>query len=205
MNLHAAQPAVPPAAAMHRDASALLQSIVEVARAIFGAQASSVCLLDEEAGELVFEAISGQGEGRLIGHRFPAHRGIAGYVALTGEPLVVEDLADNGMFARDIAESTQFVPGALMAAPLLYGERVLGVLEVLDPVPQCRGNLADLDLLTLFAHQAAVALHVVLDERARQQAGLARTLQTVDAMSEGSRAASLELIDAVRAMLLPRV
>ena len=40
---------------------ALLQSIVEVARAIFGAQASSIFLLDEDADELVFEAVAGEG------------------------------------------------------------------------------------------------------------------------------------------------
>ncbi len=40
---------------------ALLQSVVEVARAIFAARASSVFLLDEEADELVFEAVSGEG------------------------------------------------------------------------------------------------------------------------------------------------
>lgn len=49
----------------------LLQSVVDVARAIFGAAASSVCLLDEEADELVFQAVSGEGEAFLVGRRFP--------------------------------------------------------------------------------------------------------------------------------------
>ena len=39
----------------------LLQSIVEVARAIFRAKASSIFLLDEESDELVFEAVAGEG------------------------------------------------------------------------------------------------------------------------------------------------
>ena len=53
----------------------LLQATVEVARAIFGAKAASVFLLDEEAEELVFEAVAGEGEGELIGMRFPAGNG----------------------------------------------------------------------------------------------------------------------------------
>jgi len=53
---------------------ALLQATVEVARAIFGAKASSVFLLDEETDELVFEAVAGEGEGELIGMRTPAGR-----------------------------------------------------------------------------------------------------------------------------------
>ena len=55
--------------------TALLQSIVEVARAIFGAQAASIFLLDEDADELVFEAVAGEGEGELVGPPLPlGHR-----------------------------------------------------------------------------------------------------------------------------------
>ena len=56
---------------LHR---ALLQSIVEVARAIFRAKASSIFLLDEAADELVFEAVAGEGEDALVGERLPAAR-----------------------------------------------------------------------------------------------------------------------------------
>ncbi|MFF8606824.1 GAF domain-containing protein [Streptomyces sp. NPDC015346] len=140
----------------------LLQSVVDTARAIFGAQASSILLLETAADELVFEAVSGQGQEFLVGRRFPAGRGIAGWVAASGEPMVVDDLHDSASFDRDIAESTGYVPNALMAAPLLHGGRVLGVLEVLDPSPQARSGLPELDLLSLFARQAAVALHVLI-------------------------------------------
>ena len=151
-------------AATPRDPLALelLQSVVDVARAIFGAQASSVFLLDEEAGELVFQAVSGQGEDHLIGRRFPAGRGIAGWVAVSGEPMVVDDLAAGSPFDRSLAESTRYVPNALMAAPLVHGGRVLGVLEVLDPAEQARASLPELDLLSLFARQAAVALRFIV-------------------------------------------
>ncbi|HEY6017279.1 MAG TPA: hypothetical protein VIU16_10870, partial [Gaiellaceae bacterium] len=50
----------------------LLQSIVEVARAIFRARASSIFLLDEEADELVFEAVAGEGSEGLVGTRIPS-------------------------------------------------------------------------------------------------------------------------------------
>lgn len=140
----------------------LLQSIVDVARAIFGAQAASVFLLDEAADELVFTAVSGQGEAFLVGRRFPADRGIAGWVVSSGEPMVVDELGRNGTFDRSLAESTEYVPDALMAAPLVHHDRVLGVLEVLDPSPQTRSSLAELDLLSLFARQAAAALRIAI-------------------------------------------
>ncbi|MFD0340497.1 GAF domain-containing protein [Streptomyces sp. NPDC127117] len=147
-----------PSADPHR--RELLQSVVDVARAIFGAAASSVFLLDEEADELVFQAVSGQGEEFLVGRRFPAGRGIAGWVATSGEPMVVDDLSTDSSFDRSLAESTEFVPSALMAAPLISDGRVLGVLEVLDPSPRARTDIRELDLLAMFARQAAAALRM---------------------------------------------
>ncbi|MEV3996785.1 MULTISPECIES: GAF domain-containing protein [Streptomyces] len=153
----------------------LLQSVVDVARAIFGAAASSVFLLDEEADELVFQAVSGEGEEFLVGRRFPAGRGIAGWVATSGEPMVVDDLSSDASFDRSLAESTAYVPDAIMAAPLISDSRVLGVLEVLDPSPQARSGVRELDLLAMFARQAAAALRVLAPEPVAA-ASVARTL-----------------------------
>src|SRR5439155_3761731 len=111
---------------------ALLRSTVEVARAIFHAKAASVFLLDEEADELVFEAIAGEGAERLIGTRFPSSTGVAGWVLVTRQPLVVDDLTKDPRFAREAAESTGYLPRGLMAVPLLTEDSALGVLEVLD-------------------------------------------------------------------------
>ncbi|MDH6578732.1 GAF domain-containing protein [Kitasatospora sp. MAP5-34] len=181
----------------------LLQSVVDTARAIFGAEASSIFLLDEKADELVFQAVSGQGEEFLVGTRFPAGRGIAGWVASTGEPMVVDDLSQNGSFARDLAESTKYVPDSLMAAPLLHSSGVLlGVLEVLDPSPQARSSLSELDLLSLFARQAATALRAVLDRRALRGTEVPAAALVLDGLDPADRAAGLRALDAVRDLLL---
>ncbi|MEV4599878.1 GAF domain-containing protein [Amycolatopsis sp. NPDC049253] len=148
----------------------LLQSVVEVARAIFGAAASSVFLLDGD--ELVFHACAGAGEEFLVGTRMPAGRGIAGWVLGSGQAVIVNDLAANRTFDRAFAESTEYVPDSLMAAPLVVGQEVLGVLEVLDPGVQSRSDLGDLDLLSLFANQAAIALRVTRGVPVRDDAVL---------------------------------
>ena len=143
----------------------LLQAIVEVARAIFAAKAASIMLLDEPAGELVFEAVTGEGEDTLIGRRISASEGIAGWVAQSRQPLVVEDVAADPRFAADTARRTGYVPKGLMAAPLLHEDRVLGVLNVLDRPAQRRFSVAEMDLLGLFANQASVALDLLLHAR----------------------------------------
>lgn len=149
----------------------LLQSIVEVARGVFSAAAASVFLLDHDSGDLVFEAVAGEGERQLVGRRFPADTGIAGWVARCGQPLLVDDVSGSPMFARDAAESTGYLPSSIMAAPLVRGGECVGVLEVLDRGSRRRGELADVELLGMLATELALALDILLRLRqAREQA-----------------------------------
>jgi GAF domain-containing protein len=188
----------------------LLQSVVEVARAIFNAKASSIFLLDEERDELVFEAIAGHGAETLVGQRFPSSTGIAGWVLVTRQPLVIEDVTEDPRFAKDVAETTGYVPKGLMAVPLLHEERALGVLEVLDRPQRSQFSLVEMDLLGLFANQAAIALDLLRRAR-RAEAVLAtsgegagvvaRLAATIENLEEEDRAAGLKLLGAVEEVL----
>ena len=157
--------------AAENDFADLLRSVVEVARAIFGARASSILLFDEETDELVFAAVAGAGEQDLVGRRMPSDTGIAGWVLSSRTPLVLEDVANDPRFAREVAEKTGFVPSGMMAAPLLADERALGVLQVLDRPKRARFSLQEMELLGLFANQAAIALSL-LDSTRRARAAL---------------------------------
>jgi GAF domain-containing protein len=147
----------------------LLQSIVDVARAIFGAEAASIFLLDEENDQLVFEAVSGRGEGELLGARFPSSTGIAGFALVTRQPLVVDDLEADPRFSQDRARATGYVPSSIVASPLLHDERALGVLSVLDRAPDRPFGLAELELLSRFSTQAAIGLDLLLRARRAQE------------------------------------
>src|SRR5215204_7003215 len=171
---------------------ALLQATVEVARGIFHARAASVFLYDEETDELVFEAVAGEGSDTLVGQRLPSSTGIAGWVLVTRQPLVLEDLQNDPRFARDVAESTGYVPQGLMCVPLLHDEEVLGVLQVLDRPQRERFSLHEMELLGLFANQAAIALGLLgRARRARTVVEadsplgvIARLAETLDALPE---------------------
>jgi GAF domain-containing protein len=149
--------------------SALLQSVVEVARSVFGAAAASVFLLDAGTGDLVFAAVSGEGEGELVGARFPRGTGIAGWVAQFGQPVLVDDVSESPDFARDAAELTGYVPVSIMAAPLIRDGDTVGVLEVLDRGRRPRGDLGDVDLLGLLATELALSLDLLVRLRWAQQ------------------------------------
>ena len=185
---------------------ALLQATVEVARAIYGAKAASVFLLDEEAEELVFEAVAGEGEGELVGVRFPADAGIAGWVLTTRQPLIVDDLSSDTRWSRTQAESTGYVPKSMMSVPLLVDERALGVLNVLDRPAESRVRLSEVDRLGLFANQAAIALDLL--QRARRaraalaaEGRLAPLARIAGRLEEDERDAAFDLLRALERVL----
>jgi GAF domain-containing protein len=187
----------------------LLQATVEVARAIFRAKASSVFLLDEDTDELVFEAVAGEGADTLVGQRFPSSTGVAGWVLVTRQPLVVDDLTKDTRFSREAAESTGYVPRGLMAVPLLAEDKALGVLEVLDRPQQSQFTLAEMDLLGLFANQAAIAVDLLQRARRARAAlegdgelgALARIASKLEEGDEDRRGAGLELLAALERLL----
>ena len=187
--------------------AALLQSITDVARAIFLAEAASIAVLEPGTRRFRFEAVAGQGSDRLLGSTFPFGEGIAGTVAQTGEAMVVDDLTKDPRFARDVAEESGYVPKAIMVAPLLGEEDTLGVLSVLDRGRSGRTTMQELELLDAFAAQAALA--VQLGEGAERAAGLlrdsaeddvgriARLALQVDSLSGPRREAASRLLDAL--------
>ena len=132
---------------------------------------------------------------------------------VSGEPIVLSDVSRGQYprFARDVAEATGYVPTSLMAAPLLHGERVLGVLQVLDRPQDRPFSLSEMDVLGLFAHQAAIALDLlgVRDEPAPRSEGeselaaVPRIAATLDALPPERREAGLALLAALERVLAP--
>jgi GAF domain-containing protein len=146
-------------AVLPRTDQQLLESVVEAAARILNAKAASIALVDEGAGELEFKVSFDQSGGHsVIGMRTPIDRGIAGHVAMTGQPMAVSNVQEDTRFNQQFAESTGYVPKAILAVPLIMREQVIGVMEVLDKNTAASFNLQDIDLLMIFARQAAIAI-----------------------------------------------
>jgi GAF domain-containing protein len=190
----------------------LLTSVAETARAIFGARAASIFLYDEASDELVFEAVAGSGSDSLLGRRFPSSTGIAGWVLVTRQPLVIEDVTSDPRFAADVAADTGYVPKGIMAVPLLHEERSLGVLEVLDRPQRAAFTLAEMDLLGLFANQAAIALDLMARSRRARAAldgsdpglsAVAAIARHLDELEDDRQEAGRRLLQALADVLAP--
>jgi GAF domain-containing protein len=137
-----------------------LQAITDAAKDLFGAQACSLALVDDEGWELAYRVASGIGAAEIVGQRISVGQGIAGWVVSSGMPLAIDDVANDPRFQRNVAESTGYVPRTLLAVPLETERTVLGVLTVLDreqPI-DAAGMQRQTMLVGIFARQAALAI-----------------------------------------------
>lgn len=163
----------------------LLAIIMKTSAEVMRAEVASLLLIDEATDELVFRvALGGKGSDLQEKFRVKMGEGIAGTVAKTGEPLVINDPQNDPRFAKRFDNSTGFVTRAILCVPLKVKDRVIGVLQAINPIRRQGFCLTDLDLFETFAHQAAIAvenakLHgeIVKQETARQALKIAHEIQ----------------------------
>jgi signal transduction histidine kinase len=149
----------------------LLKDFLRSAVGVVDASAGSLLLIDPATDELVFEVTEG-GRGEVLQEqRMARDKGIAGWVVTNRRPLIVND-------ADKIEATTDFETGSLICVPLLARGKVIGALEILNKQSGGNFNDDDLDILTTFAAQSAMAI---------ENARLHRTLQ-----AERDRIAALE-------------
>ena len=157
-----------------------LQRLVDAARADFGAAACSLAVLDEEAGELTYRVASGAGAAAIVGVRLPTTRGIAGWVAASGQPIAVSDLTSDPRHAADVAASTAFIPTTLLVAPVLSEDVVLAVLSVLDRDTSRPAAQHDMELAASYATRARELLVESAPVIPEELTGLAELLHDAD-------------------------
>jgi GAF domain-containing protein len=143
----------------------LLQTIVEATVALFEAEASSIALFERDPERLEFRVAAGaQGQG-AIGLSVPLSRGLAGYVFSTGQPIALSDVLNDPRFDRATAERTGYVPRSIATVPLIDRDQTVGVLQVLDKRTSPTFTLRDMELLAVFATQAAAAIRAARVQR----------------------------------------
>jgi GAF domain-containing protein len=136
----------------------LLQSIVDATVRLFDAEAASIALFERDPDRLEFRVAAGPRGAGAIGMSVPPTQGIAGYVFSTGQALALSDVASDPRFNRAAAERTGYVPRSIAAVPLPEQDSTIGVLQVLDKRGSPTFGLRDMELLAVFAEQAATAI-----------------------------------------------
>jgi GAF domain-containing protein len=136
----------------------LLELIVETAAQVIAADAASLFLVDRQTEELIFAVALGGKAEEVKNLRVPLGHGIAGLVAVSGQPMAISDAESDPRHASDIAQTVDYQPKSILCVPLLYDEQVIGVLELLDKQGAASFSPEDMEVLWLFGAQAAVAI-----------------------------------------------
>ena len=132
---------------------------------LFDAEASSIALYEPDPDRLEFRVAAGPQGAGAIGLSVAPSQGIAGFVFSTGQALALSDVASDPRFDRRTAERTGYVPRSIAAVPLVDGQATIGVLQVLDKRSTPTFTLRDMELLAVFASQAATAINVARVQR----------------------------------------
>ncbi|MGQ9465940.1 MAG: sigma-54-dependent Fis family transcriptional regulator [bacterium] len=135
--------------------SRILDIIIESAKNLLKAEASSLLLLDETTNELYFASVSGEVSERLKNLTVPLDKGIAGACVREGKPKIVNDTARDKDFYPKIDKSTGFLTRSIIAAPLIITGKTIGVIEVLNKKDNQPWTDEDKNLILLIAYQSA--------------------------------------------------
>jgi sigma-B regulation protein RsbU (phosphoserine phosphatase) len=163
----------------------LLTILMTTASEVVNAEVASLLLLDEKKENLVFRVALGEKGGALVEKfRVKVGEGIAGHVACCGEALIVNDTRKDKRFANRFDKQTGFQSKAILCVPLKAKDRLIGVLEAINPLGRKEFCDLDLDLLQTFADQAAIAIEnaklhaeILEQEKAKQELAIARDIQ----------------------------
>jgi len=156
----------------------MLTMIVRMVAELLSAKIISLMLLDPSREELFIKVSYGLDPWIVDQTRVRVGEGIAGKVAETGEPLLIDDIEENGVYSTP--NNPQYETMSLLSVPLLLGDVVVGVINVNNKTSGVPFTEDDMNLLQSFARRIATTLERA---RAADDSG-AHLKQTVDAFAK---------------------
>lgn len=135
----------------------LLDLIVNAARDLTRTEATSILLVDAKTGDLYFEAVTGSKSDEIKRVIVPPNS-LAGWVVREGQVEIINDVSKDDRFYAQSDVRTGFQTRALIGVPLKVKERVIGVLEAINPADGRSFTDEDVELLTTLSAQAAIAI-----------------------------------------------
>jgi len=141
-----------------RSVHGVLDRVMEHVASFFGPLNWSLLLIDAGSSELVFARAVGRSGSSLVGKRLPLGEGVAGWVAAHGTPAIVEDTQADPRFSERMDGITGFRTESIVAVPLRSGDRVFGVIELLNRLDGRPFAAYDMRVLSTIADFAAIAV-----------------------------------------------
>jgi signal transduction histidine kinase len=140
------------------DIQSVLGHAMKCVQEFMSAEASSIFELDADKGELFFRLALGDAADRIKEVRLGMGQGIAGWVAQTGQPLIIPDTSRDPRFHPDVDDHSGFRTRSILCVPMVYRGMLRGVIQVLNKRNGRQFNDDDQEILTVLANQIATAI-----------------------------------------------
>lgn len=131
---------------------------IEAATRLTESEVGSLLLVDEEKNELFFEVALGEKGEKVKEIRLKMGEGIAGWVAKTGEAVIIDDVQNDPRFFKDADKKSSFVTRNMMCVPVKSEGRVIGVLQSINKLKGGKFTKDDLEGFISLADQVAIAI-----------------------------------------------
>ncbi|HOX28307.1 MAG TPA: GAF domain-containing protein, partial [bacterium] len=166
----------------------VLETVMRVAKNVLNATASSLLLLNKEQKQLEFFVVHGDKKDQLKKFALPMDKGIAGYVATTGKPVISNEVAKDSRFDATLDREVGFSTKSILCVPMMKDDEISGVLEVINKSGgEVNFTEGDLNLLQTIANESAIALKnsLLMQEKNELFSGSLRSLaRAVDSKDE---------------------
>jgi diguanylate cyclase (GGDEF)-like protein len=136
----------------------LYRMIIEIASKSIDAEISSLMMIEDSSPDLIIKAEIGLPPEVVSSTRMKVGEGISGYVAMTGEALLVKDIKRDPRFRDKALFSDRYYTDSLISAPLVIGGKVVGVINMNNERTRRLFNEEDLALLKIIAEHASLAI-----------------------------------------------
>lgn len=139
--------------------STVIKTIMAQVQLFFQPNNWSLLRIDEATNELYFVIAEGLDADKIRDMRFKLGEGIVGYVAQTGKSILVRDVSESDLFANKVDAVSGFKTKSLIAVPVIFQDRVLGVIELINAFEDREFSDDDLHTLQTIADFSAIALN----------------------------------------------
>lgn len=136
----------------------LLKDVMESVKSVFRTESCSILLVDKVKNELYFHIVAGEKEEEIQKIRVPMGKGIAGTVAVTRVPMIINDAQNDDRVYKVVDKASDFTTRNIIATPLIVDDEVIGVMEGINTIDRNNFNDSDIELFLSFSDAAAVAI-----------------------------------------------
>ncbi|XP_062545703.1 cGMP-dependent 3',5'-cyclic phosphodiesterase-like [Armigeres subalbatus] len=150
------------------DLGQLLRGVMTEAKELAAAERCSLFLLDKQTGELVSKVFDGNEASKEI--RIASGKGIAGYVAQTGNLLNIRNAYHHPLFYKGVDESTGFKTRNILCFPICDEQGVIGVAQLCNKLNGFHFDKCDEEVATAFSVYCGISIMHALVHKQVQKA-----------------------------------